>query len=947
MDRAGVIRPEISEGIDRKSLTVLQQRFMGINRRRLLRVMQALPPRQYRVLQLIPLLLDVNHPLLPGYVSRQTPHGLSGFEPDAETLQSAQALARSFTWRRAPAAAPRDIHGLYLMGSGGTIAQSDQSDLDIWVCHAPDLPGPASVELASKCQLISDWAAGQSCEVHFHLVDPAAFSEGARGNELSSDDCGSTQHYLLLDEFYRTAVLLGGRYPLWWLVPDYEEAEYPRYIRHLIDKRFIRPEQSIDLGHLAGIPPGEFVGAGLWQLFKGIDSPYKSVLKLLLTEVYASEHPAVRCLSLDFKRAVYAGQLDVDELDPYVMLYRRLDHYLQARGELQRLELVRRCLYIKADVQLSRRHGSYGWKRSLMEKLVREWHWSTRQLQQMDDRQQWRVREVSHERRQLVNELTHSYRFLSRFGRSQNVINQVNSRDLTLLGRRLYAAFERKAGKIEVINPGITPDLSEDLLTLARRTASEGSPAGWSLYRGTLNHSELADHLPLKRTSQLVEMLAWAHRNGVIDAATRIALHPGDSALSEYELHNLVAALQQQFPQPLPALTEAALSRPSEPCQSLLLVNVGLDPLPGSSQKNLHLISSHTDALGYSGLRDNLVLSIDQVTLNSWNEMLVSRYEGEESCIQALCDYLAKGQEHRRLPDLQVRCYCPNRSSAIAERVEQLFRSAASRLLGDSAPRLLLQLQNSYRILVRRERGIEVVALPDLERLVRYLGNSSASYQALVLDEYALQGQDLALILGRSEPDSVQVFYRLLPGQQAEITLLDERGALWRQRQTYRDEHTLLAPLLRFLQSTGLRREAGLSLESSLGRSGVALYQILPATDGQPQRLQARTLPVEDAQADYFPVQAIAEPAPAQKLRVTIYCADREFSQEEHGAKLFVEVARHILQRRSSRENYPCYITDLDLSAIDPAGTTQTVQYLRYRQRLEDALNAALGRIGR
>ncbi len=36
---------------------------------------------------------------------------------------------------------------------------------------------------------------------------------------------------------------------------------------------------------------------------KASSQPYKSVLKLLLTEVYASEHPSVHCLSLRFKRA--------------------------------------------------------------------------------------------------------------------------------------------------------------------------------------------------------------------------------------------------------------------------------------------------------------------------------------------------------------------------------------------------------------------------------------------------------------------------------------------------------------------------------------------------------------------------------------------------------------------------------------------------------------------
>ncbi|MFN3581666.1 MAG: class I adenylate cyclase [Pseudomonas sp.] len=738
MAQRGEIQLEISEGIDRKALTTLRKRFMAINQRRLQRVLQALPARQFNVLQLIPLLFDVNHPLLPGYVSRNTPYGLPGYIPDSQILLGAQALTRSFSYRRHPAGFVPDIQALYLMGSGGTIAQSDQSDLDIWVCHASDLPAAAVAELASKCQLITDWATTQGCEAHFHLVNPASFSLGDRGNALSIEDCGSSQHYLLLDEFYRTAILLGGRYPLWWLVPANDEKDYPNYTRQLIDKRFIRQHESLNLGHMARIPAGEYVGAGLWQLFKGIESPYKSVLKLLLTEVYASEHPKVQCLSLDFKREVYANRLDLDELDPYVMLYRRIESYLLGRQEHERLELVRRCLYIKADVRLSRRSGTLGWKRTLMEKLVREWQWSPRQLQQMDNRQLWRVGEVAQERRQLVSELTHSYRLLSQFGRSQNVINQINSRDLSLLGRRLYAAFERKAGKIEMINPGIAPDMSEPLLTLAQRPGNDDTQPHWSLYRGTLSLSDVEDHAPLKRCRHLVELLAWAYRNGLVDAATRMAVHPGDSALREFELGNLLGALQQSIPLPLPALTEAALSRASQPCQTLLLVNVGLDPLPSTSQKNLHLISSHTDALGYSGLRDNLILSIDQVTLNSWNELLVNRFEGEQACVQALCDYLNKAHEHQRLPELQVACFCRNRASAIAERVEGLFREATKQLLADPPARFLIQVQNHYQVLERKGNQIEVTELPDRERLGRYLGSNRPDYSELVLDRFAL-----------------------------------------------------------------------------------------------------------------------------------------------------------------------------------------------------------------
>jgi hypothetical protein len=64
---------------------------------------------------------------------------------------------------------------------------------------------------------------------------------------------------------------------------------------------------------------------------------------------------------------------------------------------------------------------------------------------------------VASERRALVNELNYSYRFLTQFARTEQTVSLINKRDLNVLGRRLYAAFERKAGKVEFINPRHRP----------------------------------------------------------------------------------------------------------------------------------------------------------------------------------------------------------------------------------------------------------------------------------------------------------------------------------------------------------------------------------------------------------------------------------------------------------------------------------------------------------
>jgi adenylate cyclase class 1 len=942
MTRTQEIRPDIDDGIDRKVLAQLRARFLKVNNGRLARAMQALSTRQQLVLRLLPLLFHVNHPLLPGYVSGTTPAGVAAFEPDEELLAEAQRLTRSFAYKPRRGPQPQPIHGLFLMGSLGTIAQAEQSDMDIWVCHAPDLDAAAIAELQRKCSALEEWAATQGAEAHFFLIDPARFTQGDREARLTSDDCGTTQHYLLLDEFYRTAIWLAGRTPLWWLVPVYEESRYVEYSQALLSKRFIRAEEVLDLGHLAHIPPGEFIGASMWQLFKGIESPYKSVLKLLLTEVYASEHPQVACLSLRFKEAVYANRLDLDELDPYMVVYRRLEEYLLGRGEPERLELIRRCLYLKVNKKLSRppRNRNKSWQRLLLERLTTHWNWQQRQLAMLDSRSQWKVRQVLAERRALVNELTYSYRFLSHFARSEQASGTLSRRDLGVLGRRLYAAFERKAGKVEFINPGIAPDIAEDTLTLVQCPSPEArDETQWALFAGSLNALEWPDFAPLKRSRELVALLAWCQRNGVIDAGTRLSIYPGSSDLTEYELTNLLASLQQAFPQPLGQADENALLRAGVPAEVLLLVNVGIDPLKQHSQKNLHLTTERTDALGYSGMRDNLVLTIDQVTLNSWNELLVSRFDGPDALLDCLRDYLNSLPADRAKPGLRVRCFCRNRAQAIGQRVEELFNDAQKLLGAAGVPRFLLQIQQRFHVLQLQPGQVRHAGLADLPALVDHLGRDLPDYSPLQLDRHALADQDLALILPLGRPNCIQVFYRQ-EGDSAEISLLDEHNALWRQHLPFRDEQSLLTPLHRFLQSLLYRRNAQLPLDSPQLPPAPEIFYYEVVNQGR--QLERRIAPTAAMSHPFYDVQAIVEPAEQGLVHVTLYCNHREFSELEYGAGLFAAVARHILAQRREAERYPCYITDLDLSRVPGKGQAQTVHYLRYKVELEERLNRAL-----
>lgn len=383
--------------------------------------MESLTPNQQTFLRLLPLFFHVNHPSLPGYVSDCTPAGVSGYEPGGSVIATAKHVAREFTYASSPERR-LPIHSVFLMGSLGTLAQTDQSDMDVWVCHGPQLTQAERQALRDKCQRLEVWAASQGFEAHCFLIDTQRFAQGEHEVQLCTEDGGKTQHHLLLDEFYRTAIWLAGRTPLWWYVPVCEESRYAEFTHATDDQHVIGSDDLMDLGHLARIPSSEFLGAGLWQLFKGIESPHKSLLKMLLIEVYASEHPHVSCLSLDFKQAIYANHLNLDELDPYVMVYRRIERYLKAVGEMPRLERVRRSLYLKVNCTLTGPAARRGrpWQRQLLARLTAEWGWDESLLTSLDNCSQWKAEEARQESLAVARELSLSYRFLRQLARNNS-----------------------------------------------------------------------------------------------------------------------------------------------------------------------------------------------------------------------------------------------------------------------------------------------------------------------------------------------------------------------------------------------------------------------------------------------------------------------------------------------------------------------------------------------
>ncbi|GAK29159.1 class I adenylate cyclase [Serratia liquefaciens] len=653
-------------------IETLKQRLDAINQLRIDRALAAMKPAFQRVYSLLPTLLHHHHPLMPGYLNGNVPHGVCLYTPDEtqqDYLNDLEDKWGSPFDKMASGELP--ITGVYSMGSTSSIGQSCSSDLDIWVCHQSWLDNEERNRLQQKCSLLEKWSASMGVEVSFFLIDENRFRHNESGS-LGGEDCGSTQHILLLDEFYRTAVRLAGKRILWNMVPGEEEAHYDEYVLSLYSQGALTPNEWLDLGGLSTLSAEEYFGASLWQLYKSIDSPYKAVLKTLLLEAYSWEYPNTQLLAMDIKQRLHQGEIVCFGLDAYCMMLERVTHYLNQINDTTRLDLVRRCFYLKVCEKLSRANACVGWRREILSQLVSEWGWDEERLAILDNRANWKIERVREAHNELLDAMMQSYRNLIRFARRNNLSVSASPQDIGVLTRKLYAAFEALPGKVTLVNPQISPDLSEDDLTFIHVPIGRANRTGWYLYNQAPAMDSIVSHQPLEYNRYLNKLVAWAYFNGLLTPKTRLHIKSGNLC-DTAKLQELVADVSHHFPLRLAAPTPKALYSPCEIRHLAIIVNLENDPTAAFRNQVVHFDFRKLDVFSFGQQQQCLVGSIDLLYRNSWNEVRTLHFSGEQSVLEALKTILGKMHQDAAPPEsVEVFCYSQHLRGLIRTRIQQL-----------------------------------------------------------------------------------------------------------------------------------------------------------------------------------------------------------------------------------------------------------------------------------
>ncbi len=604
-------------------------------------------PQAAAVFDLVPALLHCQSPRLPAG-DLAAPHGIRGVDDSALRHRLDKRLGIS-----ADSPDQQDILAVYSMGSTGTLGQTRSSDLDIWVCHDPALDAEQRFALKAKCERLTDWGKGQGMDLTFFLIDPDEFRQGNKQG-MSGESCGSFQHWLLLDEFYRSAICLAGQLPVWMLISPDDRRPYLQAKAHLFANG-IDPEHWVDFGAPDPIPADEFLGSMLWLLYKGIENPYKALLKLTLMSVYARQYPKVQLLSNETRRALHQGETDVMALDPYLQLARYLANQGLAPADL---DMARSCLYLKCGADelsdmpalhakvLGELAQSWGWDEAKRHQLQGHRHWPLADLQQWHQRLREQMLAGIHEARELFRRTSSNSRLCPI--------------ELTVLSRKLDATFAEKPHKLQQLC--LPPRVEVGQASLVVRATEDqwqlASPNGEQVFY---------------QWSELPGLLAWCLLNGFITTRTELMLECDRLDLDT--LDSLCDSLTWLTQKPDPA--DQILAQPAQIERAQVIVNLEDDATDDIKLRR----QKASNPLMFGKERQVLVSELTLVIRNTWGECTVQSFKGERALADLLLallplmpkDAVAKKRIH-------IHCFASQLGESIANTVLELIDTAQERL---------------------------------------------------------------------------------------------------------------------------------------------------------------------------------------------------------------------------------------------------------------------------
>ncbi len=527
-----------------------EMKFIRQNKYSLITAFDIFKPKQADLFQIIPYLLHENT-ALPGIkkdFEKETPHGIFDYHPDSETLDIISKYGRGKKYTSAPKKSPA-IEGLFTIGSIGSVAQSNDSDIDYWICiNEVSFSKDELALLEKKLRAVEQYAWNEfHIQVTFFLVDITK----ARNNDFGDstlESSGSAQAMLLKEEFYRTMIHVAGKLPLWSVLPTAFSKNHYHAILNMVSALpdFFR---YIDLGDIHAIPTGEFFGASIWQMFKSLKSPFKSILKMALLEKYVFEYGEKPLLCNTYKDEwMNSGvNLKLTRNDAYYILVDNLLRFFEASKDNESVSLILTCFFLKLGISGpdDLDNTVFGLRKILIENCMTKWGWTREKMFRIGGYESWPYKNIVELSNILESHIIKKYKILNKaFETLPGSETLISAEDRTVLGRKVFSELSRQPGKISKLLLVSKSVLYFSGLHVKYSRTKEGKTL-WDLINKNIQASDRTE--PLITAETIEEIGAWLMVNHIYNNTTVVNLTPNPTPVTTDDIRKLFKTLYDYF----------------------------------------------------------------------------------------------------------------------------------------------------------------------------------------------------------------------------------------------------------------------------------------------------------------------------------------------------------------------------------------------------------------
>lgn len=661
---------EISQEKDAATLGENRKSYLRFNQNKIHQAQKSFSESRRSVFYTLPRLLHVNQQDLPGYVEGDVPCGIYNYTIDPQSQFWEEKLFPNHIIRRNDNLNPV-IHSLFLVGSMGSIAQNEKSDLDYTLLVDKSKLSEMELELLhKKLERIETWAwEGYGLEIHFFINDTLEVKNNIFG-ESDSESTGSALAKLLKEEIYRTMILVAGKIPFWWIVPvDTGNERYDNLLNQVNQGQTpLDRNDFIDIGNVADISDGEFFGGSIWALIKSFKSPFKTLMKMGLLEEYMFNKTSFNLLCHQIKEKVFSGD-DSYPIDPYLMLYERVENFFQNAKSDNEIEALRLAFYMKIGARIDLANvseSSADTQYSVLLNLIQSWNWTNEKLKDLNQYKTWQMKQKAALGTRINKILMNSYKNISEKNKtlgSDNIL--ITQKDTHLLGRKLFSFYGKSPNKVENQFTLVEGKTAEKALTfLYDSTGLKGQPT-WYLIRG-ITLADIADIKPesiIKSAHTIQFLLAFTAFNQFFKGSTDVIIRPDNLSITHSNLKDILGQMTSFFGQlNIAAITNENLLATARISKLYLIIDFGPSVPREVFSAIIHDCKTDAELNRFINKRISKIENTTAIYLNSWGELFCHTYSGF-NCMTNCMEELSRTITNENAAEKDfLKIYFPNKT---------------------------------------------------------------------------------------------------------------------------------------------------------------------------------------------------------------------------------------------------------------------------------------------